>query len=1429
MAHLKKNQLAQVLFPMVDKTDFATIESAITQSNMSAAGNSRILYGVKHGGSVAQVSKSISKTLKLVQSGIWRATIKAAEISDFDYVLLKFTHPSAAVQLLPFQVADFDDSDIYSLISDLQSDFQSRVPKRVATDSQLSDLHSDLRSFLTVMSGVLSDTYSLLSDHQSDFQSRVPKRVATDSQLSDVHSDLRSQIGGITATVSVSDISDIASRVWSEKWRVHSLASSFGSLFSVVWTEAKAGASRALLNQSRISDTYSLVSDFYSDFQSRVPKRVATDSQLSDLHSDLRSFLVGLSASLSDVQSVVAGISDVTSNINSVLLNVEQAIVIRRGTVASNVVGASLVELDAGAAATNDFYNGAQVMLVAGTGANQGPRLITDYNGTTKQATVKPAWITNPASDTTFVIRANSPYQSQFHSDLKSLLSDLQSDFQSRVPKRVATDSQLSDLHSDLRSFLTVMSGVLSDTYSLLSDHQSDFQSRVPKRVATDSQLSDVHSDLRSQIAGITATVSASDISDIASRVWSEKWRVHSLASSFGSAFSALWTEAKAGASRALLNQSRISDVYSLVSDLQSDFQSRVPKRVATDSQLSDVHSDLRSQIAGITATVSASDISDIASRVWSEKWRVHSLASSFGSLFSVVWTEAKAGASRALLNQSRISDAYSLLSDFYSDFQSRVPKRVATDSQLSDLHSDLRSFLVGLSASLSDVQSVVAGISDVTSNINSVLLNIEQAIVVRRGTVASNVVNASLIELDAGATATNDFYNGAQIMLAAGTGANQGPRLITDYNGTTKQATVKPAWITNPASDTTFVIRANAPFLSQVHSDLKSLLSDLQSDFQSRVPKRVATDSQLSDLHSDLRSFLTTMSGVQSDVYSLLSDLQSDFQSRVPKRVATDSQLSDLHSDLRSYLIGISGTLSDVYSLLSDANSDLRSQIQETLIVRRATAQAGAASTITLDTGASATNDLYKGLTIALVGGTGAGQAREIAAYNGTTKVATVIPNWTVNPDLTTVFIVLTQAVSKSYLSDLTSDLRSFLVVMSGVLSDTYSLVSDLQSDFQSRVPKRVATDSQLSDLHSDLRSFLVAMSGAQSDIYSLLSDFQSDFQSRIPGAVTPSDVASKVWAEKYTAASNVKASSFGSLARINMSRVSDIYSLVSDLQSDFQSRVPKRVATDSQLSDVHSDLRSFLAVMSGILSDSYSLLSDLQSDFQSRVPKRVATDSQLSDVHSDLRSQIGGITVTVSASDISDIASRVWSEKWRAHSLASSFGSAFSALWTETKAGASRALLNQSRASDIYSLLSDLQSDFQSRVPKRVATDSQLSGLHSDLSARLPTTLSSGRIRADAEAISGSTTAADNLEASADTMANGTIVSDSGNSTTKFKTNLTETTDSHYNGRIAIFKSGALADQATDITAYNGSTKTITVTALTEVPATDDTFIIV
>ncbi len=90
------------------------------------------------------------------------------------------------------------------------------------------------------------------------------------------------------------------------------------------------------------------------------------------------------------------------------------------------------------------------------------------------------------------------------------------------------------------------------------------------------------------------------------------------------------------------------------------------------------------------------------------------------------------------------------------------------------------------------------------------------------------------------------------------------------------------------------------------------------------------------------------------------------------------------------------------------DATTDSLRQQVTNRVIRTNTAQAGAAGTITLDASASATNDFYKDCVVYIRSGTGSGQHRLINAYNGTSKVATIAPDWKTNPDNTSVFDVI-------------------------------------------------------------------------------------------------------------------------------------------------------------------------------------------------------------------------------------------------------------------------------------------------------------------------------------------------------------------------------------------------------------------------------------
>lgn len=75
-------------------------------------------------------------------------------------------------------------------------------------------------------------------------------------------------------------------------------------------------------------------------------------------------------------------------------------------------------------------------------------------------------------------------------------------------------------------------------------------------------------------------------------------------------------------------------------------------------------------------------------------------------------------------------------------------------------------------------------------------------------------------------------------------------------------------------------------------------------------------------------------------------------------------------------------------------------------------TAQAGAASEITLAAGDTAGDDDYIGMVLATTGGTGSGQTCVVTDFDATTKIATVFPAWTVVPDVTTTYVIHANAL---------------------------------------------------------------------------------------------------------------------------------------------------------------------------------------------------------------------------------------------------------------------------------------------------------------------------------------------------------------------------------------------------------------------------------
>jgi hypothetical protein len=84
---------------------------------------------------------------------------------------------------------------------------------------------------------------------------------------------------------------------------------------------------------------------------------------------------------------------------------------------------------------------------------------------------------------------------------------------------------------------------------------------------------------------------------------------------------------------------------------------------------------------------------------------------------------------------------------------------------------------------------------------------------------VAIQSGTSSTVVLDTGASAIDDYYNNQLITIVNGTGAGQS-RLIADYTGATKTATISPNWITTPTVGAMFVL---SPFSGQLSNIRKN------------------------------------------------------------------------------------------------------------------------------------------------------------------------------------------------------------------------------------------------------------------------------------------------------------------------------------------------------------------------------------------------------------------------------------------------------------------------------------------------------------------------------------------------------------------------------------------------------------------------------
>jgi hypothetical protein len=155
------------------------------------------------------------------------------------------------------------------------------------------------------------------------------------------------------------------------------------------------------------------------------------------------------------------------------------------------------------------------------------------------------------------------------------------------------------------------------------------------------------------------------------------------------------------------------------------------------------------------------------------------------------------------------------------------------------------------------------------------------------------------------------------------------------------------------------------------------------------------ATDTNVSSILTDTGTTIpATIATAQADL-----DTITGAAGALLDTTATSAQLVDDVWD--EVLTGAT------HNVANSAGRRLR-QIDAAFEVHNGTAQSGTSTTITLDAGASSTDDIYNGDRIVITEGLGAQEHGLIIDYDGGTKVATMSKAWVVTPDNTSVFEIV-------------------------------------------------------------------------------------------------------------------------------------------------------------------------------------------------------------------------------------------------------------------------------------------------------------------------------------------------------------------------------------------------------------------------------------
>lgn len=291
----------------------------------------------------------------------------------------------------------------------------------------------------------------------------------------------------------------------------------------------------------------------------------------------------------------------------------------------------------------------------------------------------------------------------------------------------------------------------------------------------------------------------------------------------------------------------------------------------------------------------------------------------------------------------------------------------------------------------------------DVTATLWDANSSSDMGITLQR-TIIATLASQTSFTLAAG-SADNDAYNGAVIVVEdAATAAQKAIASISDYAGGTKTVTlaVDPGVFTMAIGDTVTIL-ATATAMSLLdrtntgttHNIVNSVGRQIRQAVESSViDSGTAQGSGTGNNQIQLATTASAVDGAYDPAAVVIIDNTGAMQTRLIYQYDGGTRTATVDRDWK-----VLPDATSVYLILAHPG---REHVNEGL------AQAGTASTITLNTLGSSQDDAYNGQTVFIRSGIGQDQSRLVIDYDGTSKIATVNRKWDITPTTQSGYVML-------------------------------------------------------------------------------------------------------------------------------------------------------------------------------------------------------------------------------------------------------------------------------------------------------------------------------------------------------------------------------------------------------------------------------------